>query len=399
MSKIFHISTIPIWVMNKKAGMPSIYKMIEFYDRKGFEQIYCFFTSNERNIKRKIILNKCTIITIPVFNFFNKNGLPFFIQNKIYIIYLNIFRRNLIKNLVLKNKPNIIISHLPHAAVLTNVQFPMFRSKFLRKYGSHLNYSIIKKNIFKYRCWENMLPYIFNNCGYILVNDGTASDRMAKMFGVKEKKVLFMRNGVDDFKRMEEGEKFKIRQSLNIPQNAIVGIFVNRFVPFKGIDYLVEFINRTAKKELYWVIIGDGQEKCKITSINNPRIRLIGTISHEELHTYYQTSDFLASFNVQSNLTNPVYEAIRNKLPVFSLKRGYDCEIINEILFTESTVDELVQVFNNKYEVIENRSSKEYKDIISRMEQWEKKHFYSWDFRFKVEWDFLKKRIQICGKK
>ncbi|MCK4523621.1 glycosyltransferase family 4 protein [candidate division WOR-3 bacterium] len=398
--KILHISTIPIWIMNKKAGMPSIYKMIEFYDRKGFEQTYCFFTANERSVKKERILNRCTIVSVPIPNFLINNKIPYFIKNKMHIIYLNVFRISLIKNLVMKSKPNIIISHLPHAAVFTNIQFPMFKNKFLRKYGSHRNYQLIKENKFRFifKHLEKMLPYIFNNCGYILVNDGTASDRIARMFGVNEKKILFMRNGVDDFNRIKDAERFKMRQSLNIPKNAIIGIFVNRLIPFKGINYLVEFINKTAREELYWIIIGDGPDKHKIINIDNPRIKLLGTVSHENLHAHYQTADFLASFNVQSNLTNPVYEAIRNKLPVFSLKRGYDCEIINEILFTENTVDEIVQIFNNKYEVIKNRSCKEYIDIINRMEQWEKEHFYSWDYRFETEWEFLKKRMQVCGK-
>ncbi len=398
MKKILHISTIPIWVMNKKAGMPSIYKMIEFYDRKGFEQIYCFFTSNEKKVKKEAILNKCTIIKIPVPHFLNNNNLPYFIQNKIHIIYLNIFRRNLIKKLVWENKPNIIVSHLPRAAILTNIQFPMFKNKFLRQYGSHLIYILIKRRKFKYKCWENLMPYIFNNCGYILVNDGTASERIAKMYGVNNEEILFMRNGVDNFQRIEESEKNALRKSLNIPENAIIGIFVNRLMRFKGINYLVEFINKTSREELYWIIIGDGPDKYKIVNIGNPRIRLLNAINHDKLYKYYQIADFLASFNIQSNLTNPVYEAIRNKVPVFSLKRGYDCESINKVLFTKNTVNEVVQVFNDKYEAIQNKNENEYRNIINKMENWENKNLYSWDYRYSEELKFIKKRIKECGK-
>lgn len=407
MMKILHISMIPIWVLKKKSGMPSITRMLEYYEKCGIEQEYIFFKPGIKKINTEYASKhiKVTSLPIPDYISMKSDRLPFAIRNKLQLIYL-IFRYvPIIKKIIRKSNPMIIYSHLLQSAVPVYLANRNKRPLFLRLYGTVNIYKRFenKKHCF-YRNSENLIPFTLNFTGYILVNDGTASNRLAKKLGIEEKRMLFIRNGVNDISLLSKDALSKFRSKLNISHNSIVGLFVSRLNAFKGVDDLIYFIEKIdlKHKNIVWIIVGDGVDKCKIEKYiketKKKNIKLVGAINNHILYKYYQSADFFVSFNILSNLNNPVYDSITNGLPVFSLKRGYDCEVINEILFTENTVDELMRIFNNKYEAISNKSSKEYRNIINRMEQWEKKNFYSWDFRYNMELKFIKKRIKECGK-
>ena len=55
--KILHISMIPIWVMGKKSGMPTIQKMLDYYKRKGIKQIFLYFSPDLFSDPIKIKVN------------------------------------------------------------------------------------------------------------------------------------------------------------------------------------------------------------------------------------------------------------------------------------------------------------------------------------------------------
>ncbi len=67
--KILHLSTIPVWVLNKDAGMPSVKKTLQFYDELGYEQLYIY--PNEKYEISNFGKN-CKIVSIKIPQIFLK---------------------------------------------------------------------------------------------------------------------------------------------------------------------------------------------------------------------------------------------------------------------------------------------------------------------------------------
>ena len=189
-----------------------------------------------------------------------------------------------------------------------------------------------------------------------------------------------------------------MRKSLNIPDNAIVGLFINRLHYFKDIDSLVYFINHT-QSDIHWIIIGDGNERKKIDNILMKKtIHYLKSVKHEELDCFYQIADFFVNFNILSTKNNPNFEALKNHLPIFTVRRGYGCDDINNLLICEDNVETLSKVFNEKYYYEIINKGDQIKDMINRMKTWEMEKLVSWEERNENEYKYLINRLK-CGKK
>ena len=319
--------------------------------------------------------------------------MPFAIRNKLLIMFIILFRRNILKTIEKEFNPDIIISHLQISGLVSKVIFTTRKNQFLRLYGTQRTYDFIKEHWYRYTNWENILPFILKMRGYILVDDGTNSNALAKMFRVKDSKILFIRNGADVYKENNEFVRNSIRIELGIPDDAVVGIHVNRLHYFKSIDSLVQFINSTSD-DIHWIIIGNGPDAYKLKAlegINN--VHWLQSVDNTELANYYSTADFLVNFNILSTLNNPNYEALRMHLPVFGLRRGYNCEDINEIMVVENSVEKLIELFNNEYYPMIKEKGDNYKNLIRQITYWEKEYLYTWKERYQMEWKFIINRI------
>lgn len=399
MTRILHISMIPVWVLGKRSGMPTTQRMIDYYSQKDTVQLYVHFSSNTKIVETHIE-NNIEQINVPIPQYLSKKNtrMPFAIRNKLLILYLLIFRKNILKIIERSFNPDIIISHLQISGLISKVLFTTRRNQFLRLYGTQRTYDFIKKHWYRYTNWENIFPFILNMSGYILVNDGTNSMALAKMFNVEKRKILFIRNGVDTVKKTGKIDKNSIRKSMGIPDNAIAGIHVNRLHYFKSIDSLVYFINNTCN-DIHWIIIGDGPDAKKLKLINSQaNVHWLKAVDNNKLDNYYEAADFLVNFNILSTLNNPNYEALRNHLPVFALKKGYGCEAINQVLIARETVAELTDAFNEKYYKIISEKNHDYNALIKQIANWEKDNLYTWNERYEKEWKFIIKRINDVEK-
>ena len=145
---------------------------------------------------------------------------------------------------------------------------------------------------------------LFSNCCL------SCSHEAAKAKGIK--KCTVVNNGIlaADFE-FREGSRDKLRKKYNIPDNAIVLLFVGRVEKIKNVGYLIDIMKEIPaelRDKYYLLIVGDGgelkgvREKAKATD----GIKVIFAGSQKDLSSYYSVGDIfcLPSFNEGSPIAS-----------------------------------------------------------------------------------------------
>lgn len=396
--RILHISPLPVWTLGNGSGMPSIERMLRYFDNQGIEQLYVHVTDSESELMKGDLRNlSFRTIKIPSFFSIFHRQLPYFVSNKKNIAYYSLFLPGRIKNIIESFSPDCVYSHLSQMAM------PVFNASrrrcpmFVRLYGSMDQYYYVSGKTRFYKNSENLIQFRMPVCGYIMVNDGTGSDRIALQMGVRKNRILHMHNGCDE---IMDTSNTDLRKKFGIG-NVPIGLFVSRFTHSKGIDKLIDILTAMKDFPVHWILIGDGDLKesaestLKSGQVNN--VTFTGSVPHAELAGYLTESDFFISLNQYSVLCNPVLEALRAHLPVFALKRGIGTEFIDKILFLSVNPKGIVRNIKQNLAWLrrENQAYMKFTDSISN---WEKEHLYTWEYRYEKELEFIETRVKSCGR-
>lgn len=124
-------------------------------------------------------------------------------------------------------------------------------------------------------------------------------------------------------------------------------IVVSRLVPYKRIDLIVRAFNRLG---LPLIVVGEGREKQRYLRIANNNIRFLANQSDQEVrHLLSKAKAFVYASREDFGIA-PV-EAQAGGCPVIAFAGGALPETVIDrktgILFTEQTVDSLVEAINN----------------------------------------------------
>jgi len=128
--------------------------------------------------------------------------------------------------------------------------------------------------------------------------------------GINPEKIFIAWQTVDNevFGRtILEDELIKIKKKLAIDETKKVILYVGRLIKLKGIEYLLEALNRLDKKKFIFVTIGDGSMRKDIEEFclkNNIDYRMLGIIPWEQLPPYYK----LASILVLPSITTKTFK-------------------------------------------------------------------------------------------
>jgi|GEM_PF-3582961 len=392
--KILHLSTIPVWVLKNDSGMPSVMKTLQFYDELGYEQLYIYpYETNRVSFFGK----KCRVVSIKIPKIFLNQKIlkSYHIFNKLRFLYFMTFYTLKIKNLIKDFSPDLVYAHLQYMPLTAFSIFKRKKPIFVRYYGTLNIYEYLKKRKF-YKFEENLLSFRLNLTGYILVNDGTASDMVAEKRGLKKEKIFFSINGIEKFKNMSTSERESLKENLGLKGKYIL-LFLNRLNRLKGTDLFIKFIEKLQNvSDISYLIIGDGEDRERLLNfLKSKRIeyRYLGSVKQNETYKYYQISDLFLNFNIISSLNNPVLESIRNKTPVLNLKRGYNIDFLHKTLYTFEDINGMVD-FAKKF--IEDLK-KENENILAdkeRLKEFESKYLITWEERMKKEYEFIQKRLK-----
>lgn len=121
------------------------------------------------------------------------------------------------------------------------------------------------------------------------------------------------------------------REDFKIPQNAFVLCLVSRAIPEKGWEEAVNAVlaaNQESAREIHLILIGDGESKQKLSSINSKFIHFMG--AQNNIRDYFSISDvgFLPSRFLGESVPLVVIDSLMCNKPVIATDLG---EIKNQL--------------------------------------------------------------------
>ena len=119
----------------------------------------------------------------------------------------------------------------------------------------------------------------------------------------------YIRNGID-LERANVGNCDITRRDLDISEDAIVLIFCGYLSKRKNVRYICEAIKKTSRKDIYLLVLGDGEEFVPISEENKDcdRIKMIGRVLNP--YAYYRISDVFISASLSEGLPLAVMEGM-----------------------------------------------------------------------------------------
>ena len=205
-----------------------------------------------------------------------------------FIYFGNLFAFIIAK---LKNKPILVTQH---------IGFVPYKSKLLC-----LILSIINKTI-----------------GYVVLRNADQvvfiSEAVEKYFSGFinfPRSPVYIPNGVDTkvFKVVGNDERMKNRESLGLPPDRLIFIFVGRFVEKKGLNFLEKLA--PIFKEVYWVFAGKGAIHPNHWKMSNAKV--FENLHGASLATLYQAADLLVLPSKGEGFPLVVQESMTCGTPVF----------------------------------------------------------------------------------
>jgi glycosyltransferase involved in cell wall biosynthesis len=133
-------------------------------------------------------------------------------------------------------------------------------------------------------------------------------------------------------------------------------LLVGRFVPYKGMELVVETFNDRAEPLL---VVGDGPLRERLMkTAKNPRIEFLGSVTDEELRTLYQNAHAVI-FPSEEDFGLIPCEAMACGTPVIAYERGGATETVisgvSGTFYREPAVEALDRAISRYYDTVWNR--------------------------------------------
>ena len=141
---------------------------------------------------------------------------------------------------------------------------------------------------------------LYDYCTDVTVSTADCVTQDLKNEGVRSEKIVTIKNGVEGIARLDERAKRRVRESLGIPEGAIVIGCCARLEAVKGQDLLLRAAASLVKKipNLYVLLVGDGSAKSSYKLL----AARLGILSHVKFTGYVPSpSPYQNIFTVNVN--------------------------------------------------------------------------------------------------
>jgi D-inositol-3-phosphate glycosyltransferase len=208
--------------------------------------------------------------------------------------------------------------------------------------------------------------YIFRNCNKIFVyNERVKAFLINK--NVHEEKIVTIVNGVDIklFHPSTPKEKYILRKKFNLPKDALLVLFVGRYVPKKGFSKLLKCVS-----ENYVIVFVGGKNNLKSPPQNTV---FLGLLQQNDLSEIYRACDIFVLPSEGEGFPLSIQEAMASGLPIIAgYDSGYDSyKFDGNMLRLINPSIEVIK--DNLSEIAENHTLRK---VMSRYSlRYAKKHF------------------------
>ncbi|MBR9680437.1 MAG: glycosyltransferase family 4 protein [Candidatus Altiarchaeota archaeon] len=251
----------------------------------------------------------------------------------------------------------------------TSTIIPFVFSNFKKVLTMH---GTMTENMVTQRKWH-MVPlfwlleeFVMNSCDQLI----SISKYHMKAFTLRNLNIL--PNGVDTtFFSPKKTNRTRLRKKLKLTKKT--GLFVGKFMPIKGLNYLISAAKKS-KSDL--LIIGSGEEEYLLKNLPK-NIKYIGPVyDKKKLREYYAAVDYLVIPSINEGLPLVLLEALAMKLPIIGTRVGgipetiegkNGCVLINSKnsndlqLAMDKLTYELTNIHVNSWDAVSNQTLKVFK--------------------------------------
>ena len=376
-----------IWSMNKNQGMPSVYKVLEASQKKF--DIDIFTTDKHKYIKE---LPKAKLFYFNKREIKGSNKFYIYLQNRINNLILNYqYLKQFLKN---RKKYDLIYCSSSIPIFATFVLKKIYKIKTIHRiYGTFL-YKNLSSILDKIKKYEEVLLFKSDADKYIITNDGTFGDRVAKYFHIPDNKIAFLRNGVE--KHFFKKSKNELRDDLGLDDDRFYFICISRLTGWKRVDRIIKAMNKITNNNISLLVIGDGDEKNNLINLSkNKNTKFIGSIPSIKVHKYLSAVDGFISMYDISNIGNPLLEALSYALPIITYNSGNTSDIIdgtNGILITETEEDKIIdKLYLSILDIYNNKILRE--NLVAKAKKYALTNLLTWDQRIDIELKIMEELI------
>ena len=379
-------------------GMPAIVKLFKGLKTENIEFDNIFISRAQPQDKHIVLKNNMFSNTMHIVSVAKNIDVKFLRVIGESINSLTIYKK--VRKIIGNNDYDII--YVDRANIILGAFLAHFGYKVvLRLHGiTHYydDYSKLVNRLKEFlKLWSFKAPFKYIICS----EDGTPILQFLEKYSNPQVLSKILLNGIDVINTSNTSSISK--DKLGIPPNVPIILFVGRFSEDKGI---VEFVNSLIKlncsnNNFVSLIIGDGPQFSDITEIvkksKSNNIKLLGSVHHNDMNSYYELSDIYVSVNMLGNLSNTVLEAVNAAKCIITLQKTNnpikDQSTYNffkdKALYVnryniKQELPELLKTLINNSDLIEEQKQK-----IAKC----KTKLMSWNERIKIEIEILR---NIC---
>ena len=181
---------------------------------------------------------------------------------------------------------------------------------------------------------KSKIPFEFvkKYTDYFVTGPESMLDYYEEVVGVRREKLRCLYNDIDlnRFKILNENEKDKIKNELNIPKDKKIILFVHRLSPVRKSLYYMPFVVEKVLKEnkdYICYVIGGGSELEQLRKLVKEKhlenqIFILGERPNKEIHKFYQISDVFINPTFTEGFPRVLIEAMASGLPIVTTNAG-----------------------------------------------------------------------------
>lgn len=389
-----------LWSMKNNSGAPSFKKTIDLYLSKGWN-VYLVLT-DDSNGARGIVSDE---------NLFVLKGSRFdkFISpsniSKPFLLYkiwrYNLFAKKVTEKVMNKklNENVIFYGYEVHGVKPAKLASLKYKKPLVTRFQGTI-VTFIKLNIInriKHHYRINALKTTADLI--IMTDDGSKGKETLLQLGNKSSNIKFWMNGLDLMaekdRRKYRSDKFK--KSIGLKDNEYMFLTVSRLQDWKRVDRAINIIAKLQTINSKLVVIGDGPEKNRLEELTikkgvQDRVLFLGALEHDKVYEYIANTDIFFSLYDNSNVGNPLLEAMALGKCVITLDVGDTNKIvknnINGLIYKIEDIDNIPADIDRLLKNIELK-----RKLEENAYDFADNNLYSWDYRMEMEYDEVSKLI------
>jgi len=366
--KILSISTLDIWPWGKGKGIPSVFASQKGFVERGHEVHFIC------PLKKKDLAQKEDYEGIHIFRFklpFNLSTVKALSMQKNTLFghicatsYYNlewfcfqIFGLYWLWKIAFSIRPDLIYVHTVTPALFAWFLSKLFDTKLvIRVYGIKNLYSRWGDIFYRIKEARNYAAFKIPADYFIITNDGSYGNRLAKNLGVPDKKIRYWRNGIDqELYEQDPSAKEYICNYLKINPSFKIIASTCRLIPDYGADKLLyAFADLYKKKpDTVCLIAGDGPERKKLEEFVqkagiSSNVFFLGIVCRQMIKKILNAADIFVLLSRYYNCTNTMWEAMACGQCIITTETEAIKEVLasgeNAILLSKDRMDEFPEI-------------------------------------------------------